>query len=155
MAIPRTSKNYSGRKVDLALYPSINIPEVPVPSSAGPSPKAIAGPSKVAQNFVRIFLTPIGHYRGHPELGTEFMERLHSGAVRFSVDLLHVFSGEALRVVDFMRETTIDGTPLDERIESVELKDHSIDRGHIRLRIELTTQAGIGTNFLLPIIWSH
>lgn len=155
MAIIATSKNYTGRKVDLSLYPEIAVSGVPVEGKISPSSRAIAGPSKVAQNFVRILLTPLGKYRAHPKLGSDFMLRLRQGFVRFDVDLLHLFTGEALGVVEFMEaQTTID-TPLDERIAAVELVEYSVIQGSVRLRARLTTQAGDNTTFLLPVSWGN
>lgn len=154
MAITSTSKNYTGRKVDLSIYPSISVSNTPV-TAGMPFSRAIAGPSKVAQNFARILLTPLGKYRGNPDLGSNFMSRIRSGFVKADVDLLHLFAGESIGVVDFMNNTASDSTPDDERISQVEMTKYSAAQGSFRMTVELTTKGGGSVAFLLPVVWNN
>ena len=154
MAITGTSKNYTGRKVDLSIYPSVSTNNVPVIASA-PYSRAIAGPSKVAQNFVRILLTPLGKYRSAPLLGSNFMLKIRSGFVKHDIDLLHLFAGESLGVVEFMNDNEPSSTPDDERILSVVMTKYATPRGDFSMTIELTTRGGNTTQFLLPVVWNN
>ena len=154
MAITSTSKNYTGRTVDLSIYPNITVENTQVVSGI-PFSRAIAGPSKVAQNFVRILLTPKGQYRAHPDLGSNFLQRIRSGFVKQDIDLLHLFSGESLGVKNFMDDLVTSSTPLDEQILSVEMTKYSAARGSFSMTIQLTTQGGESVSFLLPVVWNN
>jgi hypothetical protein len=148
------TKNYTGRKVDLCLYPGLAASGVPVPARVGLFSRVIAGPGKAAQNFARILLTPLGTYRAYPKLGSNFMLRLEQGFVRFDVDLLHLFAGESLGVLTFMRSLATAVTPLDEQLAEVVMTSYSVQRGVVSLTLQFTTRAGVGTSFLLPVAWS-
>ena len=154
MAITGTSKNYTGRKVDLSLYPELTVNGNKV-SAGAPYSRAIAGPSKVAQNFARILFTPLGKYRGNPDLGSNFMQRIQNGAVKYDIDLLHLFAGESLGVMDFMSSNEPESSPDDERILSVEMTKYSAMRGAFSMTVELKTRGGDSVSFLLPVVWSN
>ena len=154
MAITGTSVDYSNRLVDLSLYPNISTSGVSVVGNADTS-RAIAGISKVAQNFSRILLTPLGKYRAYPLLGSNLMARIKGGFVNYDADLLHLFSGESMNVINFMNSTAPVDAPADELVYETTLSSYSAARGRFNLEIQLSTFANTDIKFLLPVIWNN
>ena len=148
------STDYTGRTVDLSIFPTIAISMVPVGDSIDPS-RAIAGPSKLAQNFLRILMTPLGTYASNVDFGSNFMLRLKNGSIKFPVDLSQAFSAEALRVQLQMQKMYAANTPDDEKLGTISLQNFTINRGVVQLTINLTTVAGSSASFLLPVVWNN
>src|SRR4051812_21430592 len=115
--ITGTSEDYTGRQVDIALFPAIQESGVPVPAEFSTNPKAIAGLSMVVQNYGRILLTRQGTYRSDPQMGTKFFDQVVSRGVRYPSDLQHIFLIESGKVLDYLANH-YGNAPLDERISS-------------------------------------
>lgn len=147
------SQNYSGKRVDLSIFPDLKSPSTPVDAKFGSNPKAIAGPMASAQNFVRLLLTPKGYYKSDPSIGSDFYAGLSGRTVRYSSDLLHLFLIESNNVLDYM--ALVGQTlPDDERIKTADLIDANITGTTIDMVIEITTAAGETLTILLPVQWS-
>lgn len=149
-----TSTNYSGRTVDLSLFPGASSPGIPVIAQISTRPKAVAGLSKMAQNFARILMTPLGTYRGSPLMGSYFFTKLVSRLVRYPSDISQVFLVERDRVTEYMRSNFSATLTADERIKTARLKEVVVDATSIYLRIEVESEAGGTLPFLLPVNWN-
>ena len=150
----QTSTDYTNRKVDLSIFPGIQFANLLADDALGPNSRSIAGPSKVAQNFLRLLMTPLGSYPSDLLLGSNFMLRLRNGSIKLPIDLQQAFSAEALRVTEWM-SSHYGSAPDDEKIASVSLENFTINRGMIQLTINLTTQADSNATFLLPVVWNN
>lgn len=149
-----TTQNYTGRKVDLSLFPELKNPLVPVAMSvAGPS-KIIAGPAKAAQNFLFALLGREGERPGDPLFGTQFLSRLTQGAVRYPSDVDQIFTLEASKAVEWWNSKS-KLRPLDEQIKGVSLTNQSTSQSNIVLAVSLTTRGESSTTFLIPVNWSN
>ena len=156
MPVVATSSNYSGRQVDLSIFPDQRLPNRAVITDIGKDrvfSRAIAGPAKASQNYGRLLLTPLGSVRSHPTMGTKFRERFTQGGLRYGTDPGQVFAAENLRVLDFLDSVSV-GRPDDERIESATLQGFTVVAGGVTLNVALTMRSGDTTTFLLPVSWS-
>lgn len=147
-----TSKDYSGRQVDLSVFPSLATANVPVSSEFGEG-KVVAGPMAAAQDFLRILLTATGHYKSDPSLGSDFYSGLSGKNVRFSSDLLHLFMIESDKVLDYLAIHSTN-LPDDERITEARLVSSQVIGTSIDLVIELSFVAGNTLTVRLPVQWS-
>lgn len=154
MPIQGTTKNYSGRKVDLSIFPVATAAGSASQATIGTNARAIAGPSKVAQNFMRLLLTPLGSLRGDPGAGSNFLDHVRGGYIKFPIDLQQLFSIEAYRVTDYLRRTARPDAPKDEIIRSAILDKFSSSGGTILLSISLTTEEDSLYKFTLPVAWN-
>lgn len=152
--ISGTSKNYTGRKVDLSLFPTIQSPSVSVNSGLTAEPKAIAGLSAMAQNYGRVLLTPLGTYRGDPLMGSYFFNKLVTRLVRYPSDIQQTFLIESGRVIDYLDTVYAADAPLDEQVRRATLTDIELQGTSIGLVIELESRAGDSVSFLLPVNWN-
>jgi len=151
--ITGTSINYTGRRVDLSLYPAIRLSGVPVSNEFSQAPKAVAGLSALVQNFARILLTPEGTFRGDPTMGTNFFKKISAGGIRYPADIEHSFLIEASKAAEYMATATDPSTPLDEQLETASLSDIEIGPTSISLVIDVVSRAGSTVSFLLPVNW--
>lgn len=152
--IEGTSINYTGRKVDLSLFPSIANSGIRVAAGVSSNPKAVAGLSMMAQNFARILLTPMGTYRGDPKMGTNFFNKLSSRSMQYPSDIKQAFLIESGRVLEYMHDAVTAATPLDEQVGSVSLGNVDLGSTSVSLRIDLVSKAGNSVFFLLPVNWT-
>lgn len=152
-----TSTDYTRRRVDLSFFPALATPDVPVEMSIatpGGGTRAIAGASKVSQKFIKVFLTDKGSDRLRPTKGTAFPGMLRRGYFFMSQgEVFQIFNMQALAAVSYIQANTPPGTPLDEQIKSAALKNYTAVPGQISFRINLTTEAGEVSDFLLPVSW--
>lgn len=149
-----STTNYTGRQVDLALFPDIAAPNVFESPRIGPNAMAIAGIMAMAQNYLRILLTPLGTYPSAPSLGSNFMSRMQSTKLRYASDIVHVFVIESARVVAFMQSVD-QNKPLDEQILSATLTGQSLTNGNVSMAITLLSNANTPVSLLLPVVWNQ
>lgn len=149
-----TTTNYSGRTVDLCIFPNLQIAGLPADASFGKVARVVAGPLAAAQNFVRFFLTDLGHYPSDPEAGALFAQYLARGEIRLPSDLTQLFALESFRVKEWMLANSV-GAPDDERIARVNLLNYDLSGTSIDLTIEIVTKAGDAVSFRLPVIWAN
>lgn len=152
MAITATSTNYTGRVVDLSLYPSIQTPGIPADMQVSKTPKAIAGLSKMAQNYSRLLLTPLGTFYGDPDRGSLLLTKLSSGTVRFPIQAAQVFLIESERVREYIKQNETPDTPADERIGTVNLISFDLSPTVVSFNISITSESGGNVTFLLPVV---
>ena len=149
-----TSQNYSGRKVDLSLFPELKTPSVLATMTVAGPGRVIAGPAKAAQNFLFALLGREGERPGDPDFGTQFLARLTQGSVRYPSDVDQIFTLEASKAVDWWNSKS-KLRPLDEQIKGVSLTNQSVDQSKILLSVSLTTRGDGSTAFLIPVNWSN
>lgn len=152
--ITGTSTNYSGRRVDISLFPTILQPLVPVDMEISSSPRSIAGPSKAAQGFLRCLLVAEGEIAGDKNAGTNFFTRMTNSSIRYPSDIEHAFLIESSKAVDYWNQNSAGLRPLDEQIHKVSLVDLEIGFQGVSISIELVTRGGDKVTFLLPVNWS-
>ena len=159
MAFPYLSTNYLGRTVDLSIFAGLAVSGVPVASgftvasdSFGAT-QAVAGPSKAAQNYARVLLTPLGSNRARPLLGSNFLPKVRAGAVRYPADLASLFAIENLRVLTFLSTLPAPAFP-DERVQTVTMTAAAVNPTGFAMSLSLTVASGDTLPFLLPVAWS-
>ena len=148
------STNYSGRTVDLSIFPDLSAIGIPAESKLSIQPKAVAGIAMAVQNFARILLTPLGNYRADPLMGSNFSQKLSNRYILYPSDLQQVFLIESARVLDYMA-SHYGSAPLDERIQSVSLLSSSVRSTTISMTIAVVTAAGNTVSFILPVVWNY
>ena len=135
--ITSTTTNYTFRKVDLSLYPDLRSAGIPVGMRLGSPARLITGHSKAAQNFLRVLMTPLGHYRSRPDFGSEFSTKIFSGSMIFAEDLPNIFAMESLRVLEQVFDPKSESIPSDEIIIRADLKDFRTSPGTLVMEIYL------------------
>lgn len=148
------STKYQGRKVDLAIFPELTGEGITADARTINNPKVIAGLGKMTQNFARILLTPLGHYRSDPDFGSELIAKLVMNQPRFPSDVLHAFLIERDRVIAYMRANERVDAPSDERIKSANLVSQDVSGTGINLTIEVVSESLETVSFLLPVNWT-
>lgn len=149
--ISTTSRDHTFRRTDLSIFPGLESPSVPVACGIGDG-RVVAGHAKAAQNFLKALMTPLGHYRGDPDYGSEFTSRVAVGGNVYPEELPNVFAVEALRVLEHSIATKGPDQPDDEVVVRAELADYAVGRGSVDLRIELHYRNGdVPVPILLPI----
>jgi hypothetical protein len=154
MAISQTSMDYSGRKVDLSIFPGIEFPGVPVIAELTENPKAVAGPSKAGADFTRCLFTPLGHYKSEPNYGSNFLTRMNSGRIRYATTLNFIFNSEAKKIIPYLASRPNFTVSDDERFSTLSVKSSFVDRTQLSLVVEGTLASGQPVEFLLPIVWN-
>jgi hypothetical protein len=149
-----TSQNYSGRKVDLSLFPDLKSPSTPVSMTVEGAGRVIAGAAKAAQGFLLALLSSQGERPGDPEFGTKLLYRLRTGGVRYPSDIDQIFTMEASRAMDWWNSKS-KLRPTDEQIKNVELVARNISQTDISMSMVLTTLGGDNVTLLLPVKWSN
>jgi len=147
------STDYSGRQVDLSIYPDQVSPGVAVEGSLSLGSRAIAGPLALAQAFALALLTPLGHYRSDPQYGSTLLEDLTDKKIEYPSDILHAFALSSVSVVSYF-DTYRSQVPDDEKIATVRLETYNVRGTVIEMTIVMTTLAGQSVTFLLPVQWS-
>lgn len=152
--ISSTSTVYTGRLVDLSLFPNLNLPDTPEPMTVAGISKVTAGISKAIQGFVLCLLSPQGSNFEDPTMGTNFSSRMGYGGIKYPSDISQIFAIEASKAVDWWNFNS-KARPLDEQIKSVDLTNQRIGTTSISLSIKVTTKAETDISFLLPVKWSN
>ena len=153
MAFSSTSQNYQRRRVDLSIFGDLRVSGLPATSGFGVVSRAIAGPSKAAQNYLLALFTPLGSNGARPGYGSNFMPRVRAGFVRYPGDLSALFAIENLRVQNYLG--TLPASKFaDEQIASVTLDAYSVEPTGIKMRLLLTVASGDTLPFLLPVVWN-
>ena len=149
-----TTTNYSGRKVDIALFGS-------TPSGAAiemgmrPTALAITGKLKASQNYIRTLLSMVGERKEDGTYGSELIQSLLSTNISFPIQIQQAFSIQNALVLKWIKSLYTDATALDEQIDTVALLDYSIQPGgKVSLSLQLSTLAGETASFYLPVAWS-
>jgi hypothetical protein len=152
-----TSTNYTGRKKD------INVLRSPDATVYGPQnvtvgfgkrPQYCAGLQKLIQRYVIVLLTNIGSQPNFPEFGTDFLYSLHGRTA--PVDNLkasQIFNLASYDAVTLLKayQAERDDIPDDERIVSAALVDIALSVDSAAFDVQITTEAGTSTSFLVPL----
>lgn len=148
-----TSTNYTGRKVDLSIFPETAFANIPVEANLALGSRAVAGPLALSQAFAVALLTPLGHYRSDPNYGSTLMADLTEKRVEFPSDIQHAFALATISVIGYFDRAWANH-PDDEKIATVALDTYNIRGTVIELSVILKTVAGPTAVFLLPVQWS-
>lgn len=114
----------------------------------------VAGMQKLVQRYLLLLLTPQGSMPYLPRRGTSFIALLRNGWVRTPSDLRAAFAISQTELLPQLRALEQRGDPPDERLASATLVGVELAGDHAILRIQLRSQAGDTTTFLLPIALS-
>jgi len=147
-----TSFNYTGRKVDMSIYPE-KILDSPQILGFGNGPAlVISGPLKAAQNYARILLSKKGEHADDPSFGTSLLMDLVSGNMLHPIKISQAFAMANLDAMAYLYKKYKEDTPLDEKIKFVTLLEYSSSSPtDISFRAELTMASKDSLTFLLPI----
>ncbi len=152
--ITSTSTNYTGRLVDLCLFPGLNLPDTPRPMTVDGVAKVTTGISKAVQGFAVALLSREGENYEDTNFGTNFSSRMGYGGVKYPSDIGQIFAIEASKAIDWWN-TNSKGRPLDEQIKAVDLVDQRIGATSVSLSIKVTSRADSDISFFLPVNWSN
>lgn len=152
--ISSTSTSYTGRLVDLSLFPEIRSAGVPADMTLEPSGAVVAGVSKAVQGFLICLLSSEGENREDPFFGTNFRSRMILTNVRYPSDVDQIFTLEASKAIDWWNRNS-KSRPLDEQIKTVELVSQSLTSTKVSLRLKLYSKSESDIDFLLPVNWSN
>lgn len=150
-----TTVNYTGRKVDIALFGLTNS-GTPIDLGLRPTALAITGKLKASQNYIKTLLSQLSERKEDPTYGSGFVSSLKSRNITFPIQITQAFSSANLLVLKYLKDFYDSSVPLDERIDKVDLLNYSIEPGgKISLTLQLYTQAGETYVFYLPVAWSR
>lgn len=154
MSRASTSKDYTGRTVDLSLFPQISSSDVPSAMGIGPQTRVISGPLKACQKFIAVLMTELGSDRVRPNMGTSLPAALKGGRIFISPGQIEqAFNVEAAIAVNYLDAVRKPGQPLDEIITEVRLRTYSSARRSLSLTADATMADGSTSPILLPVIW--
>jgi hypothetical protein len=151
MSISSISTDYTGRKADLSLFPQQKVPLVLAPLEFSASPKSIAGILKGSQNYLRVLLTPRGCYKSDPTFGTQLVQQIRSGSLKYPGDVLHLFAMESGKAESWIRQRESSSDPADERIGTVVLESFDLDRTRLKMDLTYTSASGENISLLVPV----
>jgi len=132
----------SGRAV---LNPTLADPE----TMAGG--RAATGIVKLAQRVALLLLTARGSRALEPDVGTDFLNRLRSGALQSEADVYASFQFAAGEIVERLRRETSASAPRDEQLVDLELQHVALAPGQLWLTVALTSAAGAARELKLPV----
>jgi hypothetical protein len=133
-----SSSAFLDRKIDLSLFPVFSVGrdgQALAPLNLSDDPMVTTGKAKAIQNYVRILLTPLGHYPSTPDFGSEFYN-VYEGNMMSEAELLNLFASENLRVLEYLHSIYQDDTPPDERITDARLAGITVGRTEAALVLE-------------------
>ena len=156
-----TTSDSNGRQVDLEVLQSVVKP-VPLQrlhlTAVNGQPKMVAGLQKAVQRYTVLLLTNLGDLRFDPDVGGTLVTEIASGNLQNLGYLYHVFAlsnANALRILakDDNDEAAYGIVPDDERLVSATVTDAYMDytTGTVNLQVELTTAAGAGYAYVIPV----
>lgn len=152
----RTSRDYSGRTVDLEFLQTVQNPPASVQLAMTPAGEGISrrvtGIQKLAQRYALLFLTHQGTVRFNASQGTNFVNAAIGGSIQNRTALLAYFSDADNSVHNQLIAETNADDPDDEVLESSELTDFdlSLGTGSLRLHVSLISRAGETYTFIIP-----
>ena len=109
---------------------------------------------KLAQTFTYLFLTIKGSIQTAPDVGTNFLSAVQSGALKDEASLNNEFKFDADTVRRSMIATArASNLPADETLASVILQGYTLDKQNsmLKLSVRLTSAAGTSWVLYLPI----
>jgi hypothetical protein len=161
MSVVSSIVDYSGRQVDVELLQTVTRPLGTVPvtlSNITTTPKIVTGVQKALQRYTTILCTALGDIHFDTLQGTDLLTSVSSGAITNNGVLLYVF---ALATRDTLRQMALDDAdtdtfgaiPDDERIDSAELTDYSMDytNATLSLTIQFTMVSGSAIVYVIPV----
>ncbi len=150
----RFSTDLTGRQVDIFISQGANfvdeVAQDPVELAFGDTERIVAGPQKLIQQWIIVFLTKRGSVQANPNFGTNFMRNMEQGRIVTDADVRFEFSDAAALVTDVLDEANA-AKPDDERLDITELIDFVLEATELRMRVNLVSLAGRGTTVILPI----
>jgi len=146
------ASNYTDKSIDLVAFHGIK----PVGYSVlqqnlfiGTSGEVCTGIQKIVQQWLCIFLTPIGSQTFNPLRGTRFMLDIFDAGSESSIFSTFYFANSD--AIDQMKAEELVEMPDDERIDDVTLTRLSLYLGTLSLYIHITSKAGESAEIILPI----
>lgn len=150
------STDYTGRTVDALIFQGAAPQgEQRITLAMGDTGLITTGIQKMAQTWMMLFLTERGSMLHKPRRGSSFLTAMRRGRIRTSGDVTAEFGLASELVKRTMRvdAARAGNIPLDEQIGDAQLISHELDHGTstLRLRIRLTSAAGVGQTLVLPV----
>lgn len=161
-----STRSYAGRQVDLELLKHVDDPASfislkRVHPEVEPVPRIVSGIEKAVQRYAKLFLTHLGTVKLDRNVGSTILHQVGQGKVNNTAELNHQYAlanGSALRSIraDDADTDTFGAIPDDERIVSttlvdLELKYDALTGGRVHIHVFLTTAAGEGYTFVIPV----
>jgi hypothetical protein len=153
--------DYAGRQVDIELLQSVAEPTELIRvylSLSGDTPKLATGIQKLVHRYAMLLLTTVTEVKFDQTQGTRLLRSVVAGTIQNRGQLQNTFADANSAVLAQMRADDADtdkyGTiPDDEAIVSTRLLDYDIDvqASSIFLRVRLTSRAGSGLTFIVPV----
>ena len=109
------------------------------------------GIQKVAQSFVKLFLTELGTMEHDPTLGTNFLGALRQGLIRDEVTLQSAFQAAVLDVFNYVSLNEDPDIPADERLLKADLVEWDLRPGFLSIKVEIVTVAGDTRVYIIPV----
>jgi len=117
----------------------------------------VTGLQKLIQRYTILFLTALGSNEYDPTTGSEFTLAFMIGGLSRRDQIVHYFTFANARITDALRReqgmSAYGGIPPpDERLKEAILFDYYIDTttAVVRLKIQITSEAGDSAIFVLP-----
>ena len=150
------STDYTDRSVDLLILQGVaETGKNQVDPAWGDVGYLCTGIQKVVQTWLVLFLTERGTVLNEPERGTEFLQAIRSGRIQVEEDIPAEFSMAADRISRTMDQDAADvgDLPDDERLDTAELSEYSLDRlaSYLYLKILIRSIAGEDRTIFLPV----
>ncbi len=143
--------NYSDRTVDYLIFQGVKPEgEVLVNLGLGTSGSVCTGAQKMAQTFIKLFLTDKGSVMYDEAAGTDFRKSVRNGAVHDDVTLESYFR---FAVMDILNYLSTQPTPedKDEVLEEAKLTSYDLIGDSIILHIELVSLVGTTRSIIIPV----
>ena len=152
----KTTTSYSNRTVDLSILksPTGTEGDIIVNPDVSLTPMMVTGVQKLVQRFATTFLTIKGTVENYSDFGTPIMQKALSGGIYSEATFTTAAAEANALAFRQIREADEDlDTPDDEKLESSDIINLSLDRGSgtLSVTIELTTAAGAIVTFVTPL----
>lgn len=156
-----TSRDYTGRQVDLEVLQTVKVPSGSVAMSltaVDGTSRRVTGIQKAIQRYVTLFLTPSSSVPFPYAENNILMDELSAGRVADAGYLRHLFNMANAAALDTIRRDDYNTDRFgaledDERIESVDLDGVTVDYDTSTLGLSLVfrTAAGESYAYVVPV----
>lgn len=147
--------DYKNRKVDMLAFDDAKASGEALVTQALLQPNSggalTTGINKLVQRFILELLTERGSLQYQPDRGTFFMTQFRSGIIQTSQALFSAFSTAEVDLKKNLKLEESDSDPADERYDSSELLNASLDGDRANLSIKVVSRAGESITFIYPL----
>jgi len=112
------------------------------------------GNKKLAQSWIKLFLTDLGSQEYYPESGSGFLDAIRAGRIRRSADVSITFKTAADNVANTLnRDPLTAELPDTEQLDFATLESYLLllEESRLELTVKLTPVAGDQVTFTVPV----